>query len=167
MPPPSPSSALYLKLLPKTFYVYQIPSDASYSSGLFDHLMNDTHGAVRGGGRTAGPFARFVSITRTRDEISIVVDESIDAELSRHGVRLDPSKKSPWRCVAVNGPMEFSLIGVLCDLTTPLKLVGISIFAISTWNTDYLLVPYDKAEDAVQALKNDSWTFTDDVNAVA
>ena len=102
MPPPSSSPSLHLKLLPKTFYLYQIPSDATYSSGLFDHLVNSTH-SIRVG-------ARFVSITRTPDEISIVGDDLLDYELSRHGVRIDPSKKSDWRCIAVKGPME------LCEL---------------------------------------------------
>ena len=74
----------------------------------------------------------FGSITHTSDELSIVC-------AARHvpaGVRCDPS----WCCLKVEGPLELSLTGVLSSLTTPLAEARINLFAIWTFDTDYLLV---------------------------
>jgi uncharacterized protein len=86
----------------------------------------------------------FVSITRTADELSIVCAESqipanIQAERS-------------WRMLRVNGTLDFALIGILAALTAPLANAGISVFALSTFDTDYLLVKQDKLEQAVTSL---------------
>jgi hypothetical protein len=45
-----------------------------------------------------------------------------------------------WRCLRVVGTIPFSVVGVLAALTTPLAEAGISVFAVSTFDTDYLLV---------------------------
>lgn len=55
-----------------------------------------------------------------------------------------------WRCLQLAGPMDFSLTGVLASLLAPLARAGISVFALSTYDTDYLLV---KAESLVQAMQ--------------
>ena len=69
------------------------------------------------------------------------------------------------------------ITGVMCNFTTPLKVAGIPVYAVSTWfvvlgkmvwslttdphrNTDYVLVPKAKAEQAVEVLKTDGWHFT-------
>lgn len=51
------------------------------------------------------------------------------------------------------------LTGVLASFTLPLQEAQVPVFAVSTWNTDYVLVPKDKLEVAVGALKKDGWTF--------
>jgi uncharacterized protein len=61
----------------------------------------------------------------------------------------------PWRALAVAGPLEFTMTGVLAAIAAPLAAVGVSIFAISTFDTDYVLVPSDRAKDAVAALRAD------------
>ena len=58
-----------------------------------------------------------------------------------------------WRALKVAGPLDFSLTGVLADLANPLAKAGSSIFALSTYNTDYLLVKEDKLEQAVSTLE--------------
>ena len=88
----------------------------------------------------------FVSIIRTAEELSVVtakdrVPATVKAE---HG----------WRAIKVVGPLDFSLIGILASLATTLAEAGISIFAISTYNTDYLLVKGDQLENTVDALQN-------------
>ncbi len=57
-----------------------------------------------------------------------------------------------WRALQVEGPLDFSLTGVLSSLTAPLAEAGISVFAISTYNTDYFLVKQDKIEEALEIL---------------
>jgi hypothetical protein len=74
----------------------------------------------------------LVSITRTRGELSIVcaqrdVPEQIECERD-------------WRALRVEGKLDFALTGILASLAAPLARAGISIFAISTYDTDYFLV---------------------------
>ena len=91
---------------------------------------------------TQGP---FFSITRTGDELSIV------SELSRVpvGVQSQPG----WRVLKVHGPFVLSEIGVLAALATPLAEAKISLFAISTFDTDYLLIACETLPAAIAALE--------------
>jgi hypothetical protein len=89
-----------------------------------------------------GPFS---SITRTSDELSIVCAEGLAPE----GVRCEDG----WRAFQVAGPVEFSLTGVLAAIATPLAGAGVSIFVISTFDTDYVLVKEENLAKAVEALR--------------
>ena len=86
----------------------------------------------------------FVSITRTSEELSIVGPQNnVPAEVKR---------EEGWRCLKVEGPLDFSLTGILAALTVPLAQEGVSVFAISTYDTDYLLVKKEQLEKAVKVL---------------
>ena len=74
----------------------------------------------------------FVSITRTSDELSIVCDE--------HDVPSDVKADRGWRALQVEGPLDLALTGILASLAQPLAKAQINIFAVSTFDTDYLLV---------------------------
>jgi len=87
----------------------------------------------------------FFSITRTKDELSLVCSH----ELVPPGVQCEKG----WRCIMVEGTLDFSLTGILASLTVALAEAGISIFAISTFDTDYLLVKAENLERAVLKLK--------------
>jgi hypothetical protein len=82
------------------------------------------------------PTGDFVSISRTRDELSIVCAE----DAVPPDVYCEPS----WRCLRVAGTLDFSVIGALASLTCALAAATISVFTVSTFDTDYLLV---KASD--------------------
>ena len=86
----------------------------------------------------------FFSVTRTGDELSIV------SELSHVpvGVQSQPG----WRVLKVHGPFVLSEIGVLSALTAPLAEARISLFAVSTFDTDYLLVAAETLSAAITAL---------------
>jgi uncharacterized protein len=86
----------------------------------------------------------FFSITRTSDELSVVISEAHVPE----GVRED----SGWRSFRVEGPMPLSSVGVLASLTDPLARASVSLFAVSTFDTDYLLVKGEAVGRAQQAL---------------
>lgn len=86
----------------------------------------------------------FVSITRTDDELSIVCPEANVLE----SVKADRG----WRCFKVEGPLDLSLTGVLASLANPLAEARINIFAISTFDTDYLLVKEDNVPRASEVL---------------
>ena len=87
----------------------------------------------------------FVSLSRTPDELSVVCPE----ELVPDDVKADKG----WRTFKVEGPLDFTLTGILTYLLQPLAQHQISIFAISTFDTDYILVKEEKLPEAVQALK--------------
>jgi hypothetical protein len=74
----------------------------------------------------------FCSITRTGDELSIVCREVLVPE----GIR----GETGWRALRVGGVLDFSQVGILAGVASPLAEAGISLFALSTFDTDYLLV---------------------------
>lgn len=86
----------------------------------------------------------FTSITRTKDELSIVC--------ARDDVPDGVSMEGPWRALRVQGPIVMTLIGVVAALANPLADAGISIFAISTFDTDYVLVHEPDFDAAIVAL---------------
>jgi uncharacterized protein len=87
----------------------------------------------------------FFSVTRTPAELSVVCD----ADAVPAGVKAD----GPWSALAVRGPLDLSLTGVLSALATPLAAAGIGIFAVSTYDTDYVLVRKHAMDRAVRVLR--------------
>jgi len=87
----------------------------------------------------------FTSITRTDDELSIVCD----AQLSLNSDK----SEAGWTCIKVLGPLDFGLTGILARIASVLAEAEISIFAISTYDTDYILVKKEKLALAQEALK--------------
>lgn len=74
----------------------------------------------------------FISVTRTADELSLVCLES----LAPAGAKAECS----WRVFKIQGPLDFSLAGVLSSLLEPLARMKISVFTVATFDTDYILV---------------------------
>lgn len=118
---------LSLSILPETFAVCQLEPDADIPAW-----------ATRGG---------FFSITRTPEEVSIVclVDDAPEEVLT----------EKAWRGFKVEGPLDFRLTGVLAALATTLADAGVSIFALATYNTDYLLIKEPDMPRAVLALTDE------------
>lgn len=87
----------------------------------------------------------FHSVTRTGRELSIVCRQ----ELAPHGGR----REDGFRCLEVAGPLPFEATGILVALAAPLARAGIPILAISTFDTDYLLVRHERLGAAVRALQ--------------
>lgn len=92
---------------------------------------------------------KFYSITKTDEELSIVMEEDINI----------PSEiiEYDWRAIKVVGTLDFSLIGILSRISTILAQAEISIFAISTYNTDYILLKVDKLQNAIEVLKQNNY----------
>lgn len=89
--------------------------------------------------------AEWFSVSRSVDELSIVCSNRLE---------LDSSEVSRgWRGLKVEGPLDFTLIGILSSLTGSLADAGISVFAISTFDTDYLLVREDTYDAAKVVLR--------------
>lgn len=89
------------------------------------------------------------SVTRTPDELSIVCEEgTLPSQV--HADR-------GWCALAVEGPIELTAVGVLASLAVPLRDANVSIFAVSTFDTDYVLVRLADLEGAIGALEDAGW----------
>jgi len=89
---------------------------------------------------------------KTEDELSVVVPshlalDSLDSE-------------SGWRCLEVLGPLDFSLTGILSGIAGVLAAQNISIFAISTFDTDYIMVKQDCLNQAISALEKGDYQIS-------
>jgi len=87
----------------------------------------------------------FFSLTRTTDELSIICPEP--------KVPADFGCDRGWQALKVQGPLDFGAVGVLQALLAPLAGAGVAVLAISTHDTDYLLVKEAALEAALSALK--------------
>lgn len=119
--------SLRLETLDERLIVCRMPPDADLPEGL-------------------GEPGRFVSITRTRDELSVVCAE----DAAPRGACCT----GPWRGIRVSGTLDFSETGVLLSLARPLADAAIPIFVVSTNDTDYLLVRDDRFGAALRSLRD-------------
>jgi len=92
------------------------------------------------------PASGFVSITRTPEELSIVCAD--------HAVPENIQAQRHFRILKIEGPLDFSLTGILLAVAGPLADEGIPIFALSTYDTDYILVPAACIDKAVAVLRD-------------
>ena len=91
----------------------------------------------------------FFSVTRTEEELSVVCAQDMDFACE--------SREPDWRILKIEGPLDFSLIGILSKISTILADDKISIFAVSTYNTDYILVKSKDLDNAVLALEKSGY----------
>ena len=86
----------------------------------------------------------FVSITLTPNELSIVCSQA--------NVPAGTQSEPGWRCLRVAGKLDLSMVGLIASLTDTLAAANISVFVVSTFDTDYLLVKEDNLEAAINSL---------------
>jgi len=95
----------------------------------------------------------FYSITKTGEELSVISDCT---------KRFPDTKSSEgWKCFRVEGILDFSFVGIINDITRPLKENRISVFVISTYNTDYIFVRSEFFERSLEIFKG-----TDNISVV-
>ena len=100
-----------------------------------------------GGSESIPPWAtegRFFCVVRATDELSIVVSEDLVPE----NVRCELG----WIALKLEGPFPFSMTGVLASFLNPLAEAQVSIFAVSTFDTDYVLIKREQLDEARAAL---------------
>jgi hypothetical protein len=88
--------------------------------------------------------AAFFCVTRSVEELSIVCEEG--------QVPTDVRAERDWVALKLEGPFPFALTGVLTSFLQPLAKAEVSIFAVSTFNTDFVLIKREKLESAIKAL---------------
>jgi hypothetical protein len=89
--------------------------------------------------------SRFLTLSRTAEELSITTLQST--------VPAGVTCERDYRAVRVRGPLPLNLVGVLAAIADPLAAAGLSIFAISTYDTDYVLVKARELEAALKVLQ--------------
>lgn len=119
---------LDLALLPGDYAICRLPARSAMPVGFAEAAAS---GAV-------------VSVTWTPEEVSILCPAD--------RVPAGAAVESPWRCLRVAGPVQLTLTGVLASIVSPLADARVNIFAFSTFDTDYLLVPAVRLNEALAAL---------------
>jgi uncharacterized protein len=106
-------------------------------------IVKFPHGTAIPAWATSGA---FFSVTRTAEELSVVASED--------AVPADLDASRGWRLMKLHGPFAFDEAGIVAAVTSPLARVGLGVFVISTYDTDYLLVQQEEAPAAVEALEH-------------
>jgi hypothetical protein len=121
---------LDLQVLPDEYAICRLPAGAAVPAELLEAA------AARAGG--------VVSVTWTPEEVSILCP----ADRAPAGATVE----TPWRCLRVAGPVDLAITGVLASIVAPLAQARVNIFAFSTYDTDYVLVPSVRLAEATAAL---------------
>lgn len=116
-----------LRVLSDRLAVCRLPLDAAWPTPPTDHS--------------------FFVAARTAEEISVVCTQ--DGAPDHPDVRIEPD----WRALEVLGPLDFKMVGVMASIAGPLSEVGVSVFVVSTFDTDYVLVRAESLEASVTALR--------------
>ena len=125
---------LTLSVLPSEYAVCQLPADQAIPAWA-----------------SAG---ELFSVTRTPEELSIVCAASSVPAGVRH--------TAGWSALKLHGPFDFALTGILAGVLNPLHTAGVGIFALSTFDTDYVLVQAAQLGQAVSALRGAGHTVLDE-----
>ena len=91
------------------------------------------------------PAGEFFSATRTRDELSIII--------ANPRAPREAKCERDWRLLMVKGPLPFNLVGIIAGLSGTLANAGVSIFALSTYDTDYIMVKQTDLDRALATLR--------------
>ena len=94
---------------------------------------------------------RFCFVGKTDEENSLVCETSCVPSNTTE-------RADGWRALRIAGTLDFALVGILADLSAVLAREKIGIFAVSTYNTDYILLKKDRIDDAVRALEAAGYT---------
>ena len=125
------STKIVLSILEETYIIHKLDQSTNLPEGLTEW--------------------EFYSLSNSREELSLVCPEQI---------LIQSENSSPnWKCLKVAGPLDLKLTGILAGLSDTLEKAKISIFAISTFETDYLLIQKQVLETAKTALKSAGYKF--------
>ena len=122
---------LVLSVLSETFTIHKLSPDVSIPEEILK--------------------SNYYSVSKTENELSVVCSELIEVQ------SLQSSKG--WKCVKVKGPLDFNLTGILASISDILAQANISIFAISTFDTDYILVRSQDLYPAITKLRQAGYEF--------
>ena len=111
--------------LKEQFTIYQLPDFKAVPSEIYN--------------------AGFFSVTSTGDEISVVTNSKTKFP--------DLKSNEGWKCFRVDGILDFSLVGIINEITAPLKDNKIPVYVLSTFNTDYIFVKDESFRKALEVFR--------------
>jgi uncharacterized protein len=120
------SIAMNLKVLDGKYAVYKFKSESALPGWIYS--------------------SEFYSITKTSDEISVV---AIQTDLNSKEIICT---NNDWRIIKIEGPLDFTMVGILADFSSIFSKKNISIFTVSTFDTDYILVKQKDLNTGIQSL---------------
>jgi len=133
------TQSIALEELPGSYSIHRLPPANSAATAA---IITEVLGA---------PTTLF-ALLKSPDELSMVCDETLNKTLIA-GIKGSIANTSgPWRALRVVGELDFALTGILASLTAPLAQASIPVFAVSSYNTDYLLVSADNSQSARDTL---------------
>jgi hypothetical protein len=97
----------------------------------------------------------FLSLTKTKDELSIVTTSGLIEQYDE--------VENGWKIIKIIGILDFSLIGIISKISTILANENISVFVISTYNTDYIMVKRENIENAIKILKKNNYKIKNEM----
>ncbi|MEP7703605.1 ACT domain-containing protein [Paraglaciecola sp. 25GB23A] len=118
-----------LQVLPIQFVIHSLPSNALIPQEVFS--------------------APIYFIGKTQEELSLVVPDTINIDS-------DDSDRD-WRALEVLGPLNLSMVGIMAKIGSVLAAAKISIFVVSTFETDFFLVKQQDLNNATLALSKDGY----------
>lgn len=92
-------------------------------------------------------------IGKTEDELSVVVPDNIALN--------SEASDGNWRALEVLGPLSLSMVGIMAQLGSVFAKANVSIFVVSTFDTDYFLIKHNDLSNAVDALRRDGYKVTE------
>ena len=122
---------LVLSMLSETFTIHKLSPDASIPEEILK--------------------SNFYSVSKTENELSLVCSEVVEVQSLQ--------SSNGWKCIKVKGPLDFNLTGILAGISDILTKGNISIFAISTFDTDYILIRSQDLSSARNKLMKADYKF--------
>ena len=122
---------LHLDVLPERLCIHRLPPDTAVPAAVFERT--------------------FYALVRSTSELSIVCEADVSIESS--------AVAADWRGLRVRGPLDLALTGILAHLSRILADAGIPLFAVSTYDTDYVLVPAAELAAATDAFETNGITI--------
>jgi len=122
---------LVLSMLSETFTIHKLSPDASIPEEILK--------------------SNFYSVSKTENELSLVCSEVVEVQSLQ--------SSNGWKCIKVKGPLDFNLTGILAGISDILTKGNISIFAISTFDTDYILIRSQDLSSARNKLRKAGYKF--------
>ncbi|QQK08850.1 ACT domain-containing protein [Miniphocaeibacter halophilus] len=97
----------------------------------------------------------FIFIGKTNEEKSLVCEEK---NLPSNATEIEKD----WKCMVIEGVLDFSLVGIIAKISQLLSKIKVSVFVISTFNTDYILIKKEELNKSIDELERNGYEITEE-----
>lgn len=145
--------SLYLSYLPDTYTLLKLPLVQAIPPEILSALTS------------TGSTSRFISLTRTSSSYTLICPTSLLSRRDSHlphqheEIASASTTSTSYKLLRLSGPLPLHLTGILSTLIHPLKEVGIPIFVMSSWETDWVLIEEERAGECRMVLEGEGWRW--------